>query len=73
MAFQLVVKHPFDIYNIGDHITDPDQVARWQTSHPEFVVRKDLPDPEPVVEPPVSVAPVPYKAAPAPAPEANRE
>ena len=57
MAFQLVVKHPFDIYNIGDHITDPDQVARWQTSHPEFVVRKDLPDPV-IEEVPVTVAAV---------------
>ena len=49
------MKHPFSTYNVGDHITDPDQVARWQTSHPDFVVRKDLPEPvfeiEPSIEP----------------------
>ena len=69
MAFQLVVKHPFDIYNIGDHITDPDQVARWQTSHPEFVVRKELPEAE--VAEPVVAAPVHHEAE--LAPEAHQE
>jgi len=67
VAIQLVVKHPFATYNIGDHITDPDQVARWQTSHPEFVVRKDLP--ETVVE----IAPAPAPAHEPPAPEAHQE
>ena len=42
MQYQLVVKHPLGPYQIGDHITDPADVAKYGASHPEFVVRKPL-------------------------------
>ena len=44
MAFQLVVKHPFGPYQVGDHITDQDLVQRHGREHPEYVVRKLLDD-----------------------------
>lgn len=55
MAVQLVVKHPFADYEVGDHITDPAEVAKWGASHPAYVVRKALPDEAPA--PPPAPAP----------------
>lgn len=46
MAYQLVVKHVFGPFQVGDHIKDPDLVAKWGASHPEYVIRKVLPDHE---------------------------
>ena len=40
MAIQIVVKHPFATYQVGDHITDPALVALYSASHPAYVVRK---------------------------------
>jgi len=42
LSFQLVVRHPFAGYEIGAHIVDPDLVAKFSASHPEFVVRKAI-------------------------------
>jgi hypothetical protein len=42
LSIQLVVKHPFASYSIGDHIVDPALVAQFGASHPECVVRKAL-------------------------------
>lgn len=44
MSIQLVVKHPFATFVVGDHITDTELVARFGASHPEYVVRKTLED-----------------------------
>lgn len=40
MAYQLVVKHPFLTFAIGDHITDPNLVASYGAQYPEYVVKK---------------------------------
>lgn len=41
-AYQLVVKHVFANYQVGDHITDPALVAKYGASHPAETVRKLL-------------------------------
>lgn len=38
--YHYVVKHPFAGFVVGDHLTDPDQIARFTASHPEYLVRK---------------------------------
>jgi hypothetical protein len=42
VAFQLVVKHPFAGFNIGDHITDPALVAEFKATRLEYVTQKFL-------------------------------
>lgn len=51
MPIQLVVKHKFATYEVGDHITDPALVAKWGASHPAEVVRKELEESAPSTSP----------------------
>ena len=52
MAERLLVTEPFADYAFGDRITDPKQIKRALASHPSFVVREAVPDPEPQATPP---------------------
>ena len=50
-----VVTHPFAEYQRGDHITNPDEIAKWEKSHANFMVRKimtEADDPLPLAAPP---------------------
>lgn len=69
MAIQLVVKHEFADYAVGDHITDPAEVAKWGASHPDYVVRKFMDDPKPAPPPPVAAQPTAVAPTPTPAPQ----
>lgn len=64
MAYQYVVKHPFGPYQIGDHITDPEDAFKWSQSHPEFLTRKWIDETEsaPRVPPPATPAEQPVRA-----------
>lgn len=42
--FQLLVKSAFADFKVGDHITDQALVALYSATHPEYVVRKHLPE-----------------------------
>lgn len=44
MAINLTVTSPFAGYEIGNQITDPDLVAKYANSHPNFVVKVEVPD-----------------------------
>ena len=44
MAYQLVVKHPFLTFAIGDHITDQSVVALYAAQYPEYVIQKSYED-----------------------------
>lgn len=45
LRIQLVVKHPFSTYKIGDHITDDALVAQLRVARKEFVIAKANPEP----------------------------
>ena len=64
MAVQLVVKHPFATYGIGDRITDPSLVAKFNASHPAFVVKTALEESAESPASPIQSASVPSLTVP---------
>lgn len=47
MKIQLVVRHPFMSYQVGDHITDQELVEKFAQTYRDHVIKKALDD-EPV-------------------------
>lgn len=57
MAINLTVTSPFAGYEIGNQITDPDLVAKYANSHPNFVVKVIADDPPLTVTAPTKPEP----------------
>lgn len=49
MAYKYIVTQPFHGYNIGDEITDPDEIAKVLADHDFRVVRVPYDPPPPDV------------------------
>lgn len=56
MAINLTVTSPFAGYEIGNQISDADLVARYAESHPNFVVKVEVPDAPPSQPMPIKSA-----------------
>ena len=51
LRIQLVVKHPFATYNVGDHITDDALVAQLRHERKDYVIKKVNHEPAPAPAP----------------------
>lgn len=49
MKIQLVVRHQFMSYQVGDHITDQELVEKFAQTYRDHVIKKTLDDDEPVI------------------------